>query len=502
MTHSRLPSSQSGERLSSPHHVYTGLPPPSPRINSSALPIRSPPTHTGGGGNGSNFMPVFDTTEAEEWMKDVHFNVNEIISKSGQALVDISTDETVEKACQLMLSKDVHCLAVYDTPSEDKAKRRYTGLFDHADLNAFLLLAVESHAVSPSIEDGRVKEIIAKGKEGGDASVGLACDLSQKNPLVTLPPTARLISLLSVFSRGTHRILIVDEVTGEAQGLIEDRQLVRWFIDHASEQALVLSTLATPLSELTFLPYIAYPHPVISASSDDTILDAMRLMSTEGVNSIAVTDPGTGNLHSAVTVTDIGKIVAPSQDKRIIYMPISQLVARIKAPFGSTDGAERYPVYSVVAGSTLDFVTQKLLATNSHRVFIITDDPFSAVPVGLSGNLRGVVSMVDVLSVFARLANIPDVDPTTMARHRRANSVTSNSSGHSGSGTKSSRSRNPSVTASLTSRRGTIESSSSSLLSGLINHSKRASFGLYGGEAGPLTSMSRSNSIKSPDGKQ
>ncbi|KAG8887534.1 cell separation during budding [Tulasnella sp. 332] len=423
MTHSRLPSSQSGERLSSPHHVYTGLPPPSPRINSSALPIRSPPTHTGGGGNGSNFMPVFDTTEAEEWMKDVHFNVNEIISKSGQALVDISTDETVEKACQ-------------------------------------------------------------------------------KNPLVTLPPTARLISLLSVFSRGTHRILIVDEVTGEAQGLIEDRQLVRWFIDHASEQALVLSTLATPLSELTFLPYIAYPHPVISASSDDTILDAMRLMSTEGVNSIAVTDPGTGNLHSAVTVTDIGKIVAPSQDKRIIYMPISQLVARIKAPFGSTDGAERYPVYSVVAGSTLDFVTQKLLATNSHRVFIITDDPFSAVPVGLSGNLRGVVSMVDVLSVFARLANIPDVDPTTMARHRRANSVTSNSSGHSGSGTKSSRSRNPSVTASLTSRRGTIESSSSSLLSGLINHSKRASFGLYGGEAGPLTSMSRSNSIKSPDGKQ
>lgn len=72
-------------------------------------------------------------------------------------------------------------------------------------------------------------------------------------------------------------------------------------------------------------------------------------MSTEGVNSIAVTDSGTGNLHSAVTVTDIGKvcidefgrwiawltfeyiqIVAPSQDKRIIYMPISQLVARIK----------------------------------------------------------------------------------------------------------------------------------------------------------------------------
>lgn len=70
-----------------------------------------------------------------------------------------------------------------------------------------------------------------------------------------------------------------------------------------------------------------------------------------------------------------------------------------------------------MASSTLDYVTQKLLASthdvacvidldvslncapiclaNSHRLFIITDDPFSAVPHGLSGNLRGVISMVD-----------------------------------------------------------------------------------------------------------
>lgn len=76
----------------------------------------------------------------------------------------------------------------------------------------------------------------------------------------------------------------------------------------ASAQQLILSTLATPLNELTFLPYIAYPHPVISASTDDTVLDAMRLISTEGVNSVAIVEPVTGNLHSAVSVTDIGKV--------------------------------------------------------------------------------------------------------------------------------------------------------------------------------------------------
>lgn len=99
MTHARISSSQSGERLSSPHHVYTGLPPPSPRINSSALPVRLPPVHMGGA-NSSNFMPVFDTTEAEEWMKDVHFDVKEIISES-ETLVHIGADKTIEKACQV-----------------------------------------------------------------------------------------------------------------------------------------------------------------------------------------------------------------------------------------------------------------------------------------------------------------------------------------------------------------------------------------------------------------
>lgn len=84
-----------------------------------------------------------------------------------------------------------------------------------------------------------------------------------------------------------------------------------------------------------------------------------------------------------------------------------------------------------------------------------------------------------------------------MARHRRANSGTSNSSGNSGSGPKSARSRNPSITASLTSRRGTVDG----MFAGLVGSSKRASFGLYAGDTSPLT-VSRSNSVKSPDGKQ
>jgi len=56
----------------------------------------------------------------------------------------------------------------------------------------------------------------------------------------------------------------------------------------------------------------------------------MSTMSQEGVSSLAVVESSSGALLSAVSVTDIGKIVAHSQDKRVLSMPLAQFIARIK----------------------------------------------------------------------------------------------------------------------------------------------------------------------------
>lgn len=432
-------------------------------------------------------------------MKELPFKAKDLVE--GSMFVEIDGGQTVEAACQLMSERNVGCLAVYEVDSS--GKKNYIGLFDYADLNAFLLVAVQSHAMPASFDPDRVRKIIAKGKEGGDASVGLACDLSQKNPLVTLPPTAGLIPLLTVFARGRHRVLLVDDETDTVHGLVEDRQLVRWFTEHASEHAPLITALSSPLSELTFIPSIAFPRPVVSCSSDDTILDAMDTISNEGVSSVAVVDVLSGNLLSAVSVTDIGKIVAPSQDKKIIYTPLSQLVTLIKEPLGSTDGEEAYPVFSVLPSNTLDYTMQKLLVTNAHRLFVTEDlalGPLSAT--SLSGNLRGVVSMVDVLSVFARMANVSDVDPLSMSRHRRANSTASSSSSTSSRSRPSSSLMHPvAIPQSMGSpRRGPIDIG--------FGHTRRGSTG-YGGSLGGeglglsammTTSKPRSPSVTRVDG--
>ena len=56
----------------------------------------------------------------------------------------------------------------------------------------------------------------------------------------------------------------------------------------------------------------------------------MRLMSDEGVSSVAIVDDETGGVLSAVSVTDVGKIVVPAQSNQILGTPLQQLVARIK----------------------------------------------------------------------------------------------------------------------------------------------------------------------------
>jgi CBS domain-containing protein len=65
--------------------------------------------------------------------------------------------------------------------------------------------------------------------------------------------------------------------------------------------------LSRSLYELAF-PLLNIHTAVVAASSVATVLDAMRLMSEEGVSSVAVLDEESGILLGAVSVTDIGQV--------------------------------------------------------------------------------------------------------------------------------------------------------------------------------------------------
>ncbi|KAF8269485.1 hypothetical protein EI94DRAFT_1725127 [Lactarius quietus] len=341
-------------------------------------------------------------SESEEWVR-VWENT------TAQALVEgpvvaVDGEIAVEDACDLLLSRGTSCLAVKSTDPE----ARYSGLFDFADVNAFLTFAATRHTYTP--------EHLQSHPRAGHVPVHLVSILVKS-------PAGSLESHL---------------------GMISDLHLLAYFNAFARASGATVPPLPGMQHSPTFLHYVSNPlgtlplpslnlqFEVVAVHSRKSVLDAMRMMSDLGVSSVAVVEEDSGILLSAISVTDIGQTVVPSQSNQILSMPVHQLVSQIKMPQGWTDGADKYPVYSVFPSSTLAYTVQKLLATNSHRLFVTSETPGSASPSACTrGNLSGVVSIGDILSLFARIANIPDVDPGRM-RHRRASSTSSHGSSSGG----------------------------------------------------------------------
>lgn len=91
--------------------------------------------------------------------------------------------------------------------------------------------------------------------------------------------------------------------------MVSDRALLEWFTLNAQKTPSLAQFLSTSLFNLT-LPSLYLYSAVAAAKANDTVLDAMRVMSDYGVSSVAVLQEDGGGLLSAVSVTDIGRVSA------------------------------------------------------------------------------------------------------------------------------------------------------------------------------------------------
>lgn len=89
--------------------------------------------------------------------------------------------------------------------------------------------------------------------------------------------------------------------------MVSDRGLLSWFSAYAERTPTFHLYLDNSLYGLS-LPSLHTSTSVVATTSTAHVLDAMRLMSEQGVSSIAVIDEEVGTLLSAVSVTDIGKV--------------------------------------------------------------------------------------------------------------------------------------------------------------------------------------------------
>lgn len=182
-------------------------------------------------------------------------------------------------------------------------------------------------------------------------------------------------------------------------------------------------------------------------------------MNSEGLSSVAVVD-NAQNVIGNISIVDV-KHLTKTSSLRLLKSSCIHFISVILMERGVDNGKDTYPVFHVNPYSTLAHTVAKLVATTSQRMWVTEGSspspsaaatpqavPFAqaAVPQAptpgspplspvfpsisaaaypgarMSGRLTGVVSLTDILNLFARQSGLQTQDPSEERQHRRRSS--------------------------------------------------------------------------------
>ena len=384
--------------------------------------------------------------------------VGEIVDLEQVRFAEMTT--SVEQATNMLIqSGSPNVVLLTDSPTS----RTAIGTFDYSDLNAYLLLVV---GLAQPDEDqvSSFRELAQKGREGKPIPLKDVKGLGRKEPLVTLPHTATLTKAVEILGSGVHRIIIVKEHSADAVGVLTQLRLIRFFWENGRHFPGIESLYARNLRDLDM-----GSRSVFAIHGDKPLATALELMNNEGITSLPVLDNG-HNVIGNISHVDV-RLLTKNTSLPLLQLPCIHFISVILTERGVSDGKDSYPVFHVSPWSTLAHTVAKLVATRSHRMWIVESPspassgpptplltPASVVPppnplsgpvisavsptapsaaappslsaaavpgATLSGRLSGVVSLTDILNLFGKTSGLHPVDPLEMRRFRRRSSSAS-----------------------------------------------------------------------------
>ncbi|KID78404.1 Protein SDS23 [Metarhizium brunneum] len=381
----------------------------------------------------------------KEW---VEITVGELVSPDDVKWVDM--DSSVEEATMALLKSKTNVVLVRESSSLPAA----VATFDYSDLNAYLLVVVglskpETHQVE------LYNDIMLNAREGKNISMRQIQPLCRQEPLVGLPSNGNLAQAIEILGSGIHRILITNSL-GNVVGIMSQLLMVDFFWNEGVNFPAVDRLYPIMLRDLG-----VGTQQVISVNSDAPLAEALILMNNEGLTSVAVVDNGQ-NVVGNISTKDVRHLTSASSAP-LLDGSCMHFISVILNERGVEKGRDTFPVFFVNTYSTLAHTVAKLVATRSHRMWVVESaspspsapatplmgphgvvstpqapmaTPTSAVPSGavpasampgahLSGKLSGVLSLTDVLNIFAKYTGLHPADPSEQRARRRRSSSSS-----------------------------------------------------------------------------
>lgn len=382
--------------------------------------------------------------------------VGELCDPADLRFVEI--DIGIEEATNVLINSGAHVLLVRHHKDERAAHATY----DYRDLTQYLLFATGQ--LQPDEEHFPIFTSLAKKAQAGHTiPLRDAKSLGNKEPFMTLPSTANLMHAIEVFGGGVHRIVIVEEGTDNVVGILSQLRLVKFLWENGRNFPTLDRLYSQTIKDLAIGSQQA-----ISVNGDKPLKDALKLMNNEGLTSLAVVDNQL-NVVGNISNVDV-KLLTKSSSAPLLDNTCIHFISVILSTRGMNDGKDSFPVFHINPYSTLAHTVAKLVATKAHRMWV-TDSPspsvtattptnlisqpsvshppshLSSLPqsnppfvplsttpsvsaaalpgANMGGRLAGVVSLTDILNLFARATGLHPTDPDERRRQRRRSSSSS-----------------------------------------------------------------------------
>ncbi|KAH8595234.1 hypothetical protein B0O99DRAFT_652320 [Bisporella sp. PMI_857] len=380
-------------------------------------------------------------------------SVGELVDTSKVRWVELDTP--IETATKILVESGSPNVVLV---REDTNQTTACDTFDYNDLNAYLQVVV-GLAKPDGSQIKLYDELAQKAKQHLPIPLRETSSLAQKAALVTLSESSNISKAVEIFGSGVHRILICKEDSTTVIGILSQLALVKFLWDNGNQFPAIDQLYPLLLRDLS----IGTPQ-TISINGDKSLAEALQLMSSEGITSIAVVDNAL-NVIGNISTADV-KLLTSSSSLPLLQQSCIHFISVILSERGVENGKDSFPVFHVNPYSTLAHTVAKLVATRSHRMWVVESAspspstpatplatpanthapslgsspaspslggsfPISAVSAAalpgarISGRLTGVISLTDVLNLFARQSGLHPLSPNDQRDRRRRSSSSS-----------------------------------------------------------------------------
>ncbi|KAM9899528.1 hypothetical protein OXX79_005687 [Metschnikowia pulcherrima] len=379
-------------------------------------------------------------------------------------LISINSSYSVQQAFETLSTNDLTSLPV--SLSKDSHDLSNCLSFDYSDLNTYLLLVMNrinlaelptgeiddgTGALTPKEKHEKLLAFIAKAKKGEEVPVDFIVKLHPKNPFIKFKESQTLFKAVEAFGNGVHRVAILNS-ENKITGILSQRRTLRFLWENARRFPSLEFLLNSTLQDLK----VGSTTP-LTIYGDQPLIEALEIMFHSRVSSLAIIDRNKC-LIGNISIVDV-KNVSSTKNSHFLFKPVMNFISYNLSQKGIERGQDQFPIFHVNKQSSLGRVIAKLVATQSHRLWIVesrssavhstqnstssasgstashSSGPASTIESTLSdsttiqqesgrpGTLIGVVSLTDILGLFAQHKSGVRIDPQTARNNRRRSST-------------------------------------------------------------------------------